>query len=67
MSFKNLPEKSKKFFKEVYWELKKVSWPNKNELLEYTALVIFVTIVVAAFLGTLDFIFTTLINKIILR
>ena len=67
MNLKNLPEKSKKFFKEVYWELKKVSWPNRSELLEYTALVIFITIVVAAFLGTLDFIFTTLINKIILK
>lgn len=67
MNFKNLPEKSKKFFKEVYWELKKVSWPTRSELLEYTALVIFITIVVAAFLGSLDFIFTTLINKIILK
>lgn len=67
MNLKNLPEKSKKFFKEVYWELKKVSWPNRKELLEYTALVIFITIVVAAFLGTLDFIFIKLINKIILK
>jgi len=67
MNLKNLPEKSKKFFKEVYWELKKVSWPNRSELLEYTALVIFITIVVAAFLGALDFIFIKLINKIILK
>lgn len=38
-------------------EMKKVSWPTKKETTNYTILVISISLAVAAFLGTLDFIF----------
>ena len=55
------------FLKEVRLELKKVNWPTKKETLKYTFIVIVVSAVVAAFLGGLDFIFSALINKFIVR
>jgi len=54
------------FLKEVRLEMKKVNWPNREETLRYTLIVIGVSLAVAAFLGALDFIFTRLLNKFIL-
>lgn len=38
-------------------EMKKVTWPTRKETINYTMLVIGISIAVAAFLGGLDFIF----------
>jgi len=54
------------FLKEVRLEMKKVNWPTRQETLRYTLIIIGVSVVVAIFLGALDFIFTTLLNKFIL-
>jgi preprotein translocase subunit SecE len=53
------------FFKEVWVELKRTSWLSQKEVLRYTLIVLAFTIVVAAFLGGLDFIFSEIIKKII--
>lgn len=55
------------FFKEVYAELRKVNWLNRRELVRYTLIVLAVTIIVAAFLGGLDFVFSSLIKKFLIR
>lgn len=60
-------QKIKSFFKEVYLEMRKVNWLDRHDILRYTLIVLFVTIVVAAFLGGLDYIFTTLIKNFILQ
>jgi len=54
------------FLKEVRLEIKKVNWPTKQEAFRYTLIVIGISVAVAVFLGTLDFIFTTILNKFIL-
>ncbi len=64
---KNTPKKTISFLKDVQLEVRKVNWPTKKETLKYTLIVIGVSIVVAAFLGGLDFIFSTLLNKFIIR
>jgi preprotein translocase subunit SecE len=53
------------FVKESYEELRKVSWPNKKQVVNYTFIVIGASIVVAVFLGTLDMIFSSIVEKII--
>jgi len=55
------------FFKEVKTEIKKVNWPTRKETIRYTLIVIGVSIALAIFLGGLDFLFTTILNKIILQ
>ncbi|MCX6719650.1 MAG: preprotein translocase subunit SecE [Candidatus Staskawiczbacteria bacterium] len=55
------------FFKEVWVEMRRVSWLSQKDVLRYTLIVLAFTIVVAAFLGGLDYIFTEIIKKIILR
>jgi len=46
------------FLKEVREELNKVAWPNREQTLRYTVLVMIVALVVGVFLGGLDFILT---------
>jgi len=54
------------FLKEVKVELKKVNWPTRKQAIKYTLIVIGVSLVVAIFLGGLDFIFIWLISKFLL-
>jgi preprotein translocase subunit SecE len=63
----NILEKLTTFFKEVYVELKKVNWLRRSEVLRYTLIVLLVTILVSAFLGGLDYAFSSLIKKFIIK
>ncbi len=54
------------FLKEVKLEMKKVNWPTKKETFKYTLIIIGLSVAVAVFLGTLDFVFSTILNKFIL-
>jgi len=66
MKIKNIPNRIKSFLKEVRLEMKKVNWPTKKETARYTLIVVGLSIVVAAFLGGLDFVFQYLLNKFII-
>ncbi|MDD5527798.1 MAG: preprotein translocase subunit SecE [Patescibacteria group bacterium] len=50
------------YIKSSIEEMKKVTWPTKKETYNYTVLVIGVSLGVAAFLGALDYIFSTLLQ-----
>ena len=54
------------FLKEVYLEMKKVNWPSRKETVKYTLIIVGVSLVVAAFLGSLDYIFSTILDKYIM-
>ena len=60
-------QKVKEFFKEVYVEMKRVSWLSRKEVIKYTLIVLAFTIISAAFLGGLDYIFTLLIKIFLLK
>jgi len=55
------------FFKDVRVELKKVTWPTRQEAIKHTIAVVAVTAAVAIFLGAADFLFQFLINLLILK
>lgn len=57
--------KSIMFVKEAYAELKKVTWPSKKQTINYTLAVVGGSVVVAIFLGTLDMLFSSIIEKFI--
>ncbi len=65
MNISNIPSKIVTFLKEVRLEMKKVNWPTRDETVKYTLIVIGVSVATAIFLGGLDFIFTTLLNKFV--
>jgi preprotein translocase subunit SecE len=53
------------FLKDVRLELRKVSWPTRQETVKLTGVVILISVALAAFLGLLDFGFLTLLNKLL--
>ena len=66
MQLINFPKKIITFLKEVRLEMKKINWPTRQQTLRHTLIVIGVSVAVAIFLGALDFLFTTLLNKFVL-
>jgi preprotein translocase subunit SecE len=55
------------FLKEVRLEMKKVNWPSRQETIQYTLIVIGLSVAVALYLGGLDFLFSFLLNRFILK
>lgn len=53
------------FLQETQEELRKVVWPNRQEVIRLTGVVIGVSILVGLFIGALDFIFTKLLALLI--
>ena len=62
---KGLFSRSMQFLREAKGELKKVKWPTKKELLASTAVVIVLSLLVAFYLGLIDFILIKIIRLIV--
>lgn len=58
-------QKIKRFFIEVKTELIKVSWPSRNEISGSTVIVLVVSVIMAIFVGLIDFLFANVIKGII--
>ena len=54
------------FLKEARIELKKVTWPTRQETIKHTMLVIGISLSVAILLGALDYIFVLILNKFVI-
>lgn len=53
------------FVSQVRNELNQVTWPTKQRTIKLTTIVIAVSVIVGAYLGALDYLFTKLIGLII--
>ena len=56
---------SVQFVKEAWQELKKTNWPNRRETLGGTGVVMILVIIIAIFLGLIDFGLSRLVKQII--
>ncbi len=54
------------YIKDTRGELKHVSWPTRRQTIIFTAIVIFISIATALFLGFFDFIFTQILQKFVI-
>ena len=61
----NIFQRIKRWFKETTGELRKVTWPTREEALALTRIVLIVTIIMSAILGILDFIFARLVGLLV--
>ena len=59
--------RSREFMQDVLAEFRKVTWPNRQELINSTAVVIVVTVVLAFFLGGVDIVLTKAVERILHR
>jgi preprotein translocase subunit SecE len=58
-------EKIVKFLKETKAEMRKVTWPTRDELVGSTKIVIIATLVVTLFIGVVDQILTLIIRRLL--
>jgi len=61
---KELPGKISKFFRDVAHEFKRVTWPTKKEVLNFTIVVLVTMAFFAVILGIFDLIFLRLVELI---
>ena len=54
------------FIRDVVSELRKVTWPTRQEATRLTIIVLIVSVAIGAFLGGVDYIFYWLINSLLL-
>lgn len=59
--------KPKEFLLEVKGELKKVVWPTRAEAVRLTATVLAVSLLVGLYVGSLDLIFTKVMEVLVQR
>ncbi len=57
--------KIKQFFKEVKIELKKVTFPSRDEVIGSTKVVVVLVIIIAVFLGLIDMLLSKLIGMLV--
>ncbi len=54
MDFRDKVEKIKEYFREVYLEAKRVTWPSKKDAMKGTYIVLITVVIAAIFLGIVD-------------
>lgn len=57
-------DKIKEFILDVRKEMKKVSWPDQQELVDYTIVVVVFTILLSAFIFAVDQVYSTVLEAI---
>ena len=63
--FKNLPQRIAKPFKNMYYELKKVTWPSKEKLIAYSVIVLVFMLFMGIVIGLLDMGASALVRMLI--
>jgi preprotein translocase subunit SecE len=63
--FQRFLHKTQRFFQETIGELRKVSWPSRQEAIRLTEIVLIVIFIMAIFLGGLDWIYAKIFGLIL--
>ena len=61
----NIGQRIKNWWRQTLGELRKVSWPSREEAISLTRIVLIVTVIMAALLGVLDFVFARLVGLLV--
>lgn len=54
-----------RYFREAREELRKVTWPQRREVILYSSLVVIVSVVTAAYFGLIDWLFTIGLEELV--
>ncbi len=55
----------RRFFQEAWSELKKVTWPTREQTRNLTVLVFVISAVVGAYIAVFDFLFTQVVSWVV--
>lgn len=54
------------YLKDTQSELKHVSWPTRAQAIAFTALVVVISLAIAAYLGAFDLLFTRILDMFVI-
>lgn len=57
-------QKTKEYLLDVQKEMKKVSWPDQQELVDYTIVTVVFTIILSLFIFGIDQVYSTILDAI---
>ncbi|PYN13628.1 MAG: preprotein translocase subunit SecE [Candidatus Rokuibacteriota bacterium] len=57
--------RAREFFREVVAEFRRVNWPSRQELINSTAVVLVVTLVLSFFLGAVDITLARIVERVL--
>ena len=57
---------TRKFARDVRGELRRVTWPDRDQLRQSTAVVLIIVLVLAAYVAAVDFVFQSVVRVIFL-
>ena len=66
-AIQNTAQATVKYFRDSYFEMKNVVWPNRRQVILHTVLVVAFSAVIATFLGSLDILFAFILEKLLIR
>lgn len=62
---KDWSERTKQYYQDVRGEMKKVSWPGRQEIIGTTVVVIIATFFFGAYLGLIDYVLSQALGKVL--
>ena len=62
---KNYIDKAGKYYRDVVGEMRKVSWPTRDEVKDMTVVVLTVSGILALFTFSVDWVITTVMGKLL--
>jgi preprotein translocase subunit SecE len=65
-TFTSTPQRLVGFVREAREELRKVSWPTREQAIRYTIIVVVASVAVGLLIGGIDYLFTLLIENFII-
>jgi preprotein translocase subunit SecE len=60
-------QKLAQYFRDSWTELTKVTWPTRKQAIKLTAAVLVFSVIFAAYIAVLDTLFSTMLQKLILK
>ena len=61
----NVFQRIKNWWRQTIGELRKVTWPSREEAVALTRIVLIVTVILSALLGIFDFVFARLVGLLV--
>ncbi len=66
-AFHTATQATMQYFRDSYNEMRSVVWPSRKQTILHTIMVVVFSILIAVFLGSLDMIFSFILEKVLIK
>jgi preprotein translocase subunit SecE len=66
-AFQTAASATLQYFRDSYHEMRNVVWPSRKQTVLHTVMVVVFSVIIAVFLGSLDLLFTFILEKFLVK